>query len=1009
VAAALTGCFDSDREAASTSATTLLIAPSQADAAVEERLSEASAYLTRVTGTEPEVVRLDAWGQVRAQAESSRAPLVLVFDASTYLPQRYDEPRLEALGESGFVLDAFEEGAWRSNDGAFGTAFVLMDGNTALAHQYALYEALRRLGVRFFHPEQEYVPQRAPEDLRTLALRPTAVHREGLDYLPDHAWRSWSFHGSHPLEHLESFSDGDVPIDEARNVNAWIVKNRGNRFRGLGRGVAPDEARERRRQELEALRTQMGFPRGTGITLHNEQQGASAEIDPSRPEPVQQQIESLVTEKLAQVPDARWFGIHFGPTEFTTTPDEQTVQWINWAGAKALELRPDIDVLINVHITGSQPMVNFGDLGCSSGTNPDERSDYYDLAFHTDPRLGVSVHTVMFYPLEGPARVYNQQSFAHKLCLMERASAQGRPVQWFPEGSWWLSFDNSVPVYLPLYMWARHRDFQLTQHLLESRGRGSLRSHRMFNSGHEWGYWQQDYAVGLWAWNVDVPMADVLGEMFDPLCAADQVEGCDARTEAVAVLEELMAHQRELFLEREDWSGRPGGLYTYFAGEDQGDEIAAASGFEFRPVRVPFSTVAGWGEELLDPFEQSDVIALEDAAQQGHAWADRLEALTSQVPDAGLPWLSEVVDGVRINALRAEHTAALYRAAIEHRRAGIAGAQPPFDDALDALDLAASALAEAEAVIRRREAAYRYPAEQVYGGGLSPQTAVPNGTTYGYRVHTKTHLLTYWHSRQEQVGTILAGGDLGDAQSVRFQDAIAAPGTDLKLSWPDLPDLGGTVQVGALDVGPNDASLDLGAEPGFWAVDGELTTSGAPIHVAGAVVRSGVRGETDQGGLRLTEPAAPLAQTALAYVMPAVRWAWLDDPPALALGYDLDGNGSVLHEHVQRAVASPEGEGFSTEPFLLSIPVERSGGSVLHIRVQEAVVDGTFTDGTLGSALQLHGEIRVDDLVTVLIEIGGFDQAGALSTLSEILGFDPESPPATVPLQGQFEIEPPGQ
>ena len=54
--------------------------------------------------------------------------------------------------------------------------------------------------------------------------------------------------------------------------------------------------------------------------------------------------------------------------------------------------------------------------------------DYYDLAFHTDPALGVSVHTVMFYPLEGAARVYAQQSFAHKRCLMQKASGAGRPL-----------------------------------------------------------------------------------------------------------------------------------------------------------------------------------------------------------------------------------------------------------------------------------------------------------------------------------------------------------------------------------------------------------------------------------------------------------------------------------------------------------------------------------------------------------------------------------------------------
>lgn len=176
------------------------------------------------------------------------------------------------------------------------------------------------------------------------------------------------------------------------------------------------------------------------------------------PEPPQQQIEDYVDAQLeAAGPDLAEFGIHFGPTEVTVTPDQQTVDWINWAGRRVLSRRPDLPVSINNHITGSQPTEHFGDLGCPTGTNESGYGDYYDLSFHTDPRLGVRVHTVMFYPLEGPAHVYNQKTFAHKLCLMERASAQGRPLVYFPEGSWWLSFDNPVPVYLPLYMWARLR------------------------------------------------------------------------------------------------------------------------------------------------------------------------------------------------------------------------------------------------------------------------------------------------------------------------------------------------------------------------------------------------------------------------------------------------------------------------------------------------------------------------------------------------------------------------
>ncbi len=559
----------------------LLVMPDDADPLVERLAGSTAETLTTIVGHDVEPLRVpdddyDALADLEALAAEHRAGLVVVLQAERLAADVISAERLDALGDSGFVLQTHDVGQWANTlDDEPGATIVLTAAHERLPTQYAAYELLRRMGVRFFHPEQEYVPTHDRADLRDLARRPTLLHRGSAYYTPDFQWRSWSFHSAHPLEHLEAFSDPEHPIDEAEAVNDWIVKGFGNRFRGAGRGAVSETARLERAATLDAHRELLGFARGTGISLHNLQQGASAEIDEDSEVPVQQQIEALVELKLSQMPDARWFGIHFGPTEFTTTPDAQTVQWIDWAGRAALRLRPDIEVVINNHITGGQPSPNYDDLGCPNGTNDDGRIDYYDLAFHTDPRLGISAHTVMFYPLEGPARVYNQQSFEHKRCLMEQASAAGRPLHWFPEGSWWLSFDNSVPMYLPLYMATRARDIELLRPLLPRSG-GTLIGHRMFNSGHEWGYWQQDYAVALAGFNADITIEEVLGEMFDPLCPASAWrDGCAARNEAIAVLTELMEHQADCFLTREDWSGRPGGLYTYFAGQDQADIIAA--------------------------------------------------------------------------------------------------------------------------------------------------------------------------------------------------------------------------------------------------------------------------------------------------------------------------------------------------------------------------------------------------------------------------------------------------
>lgn len=1006
-----------DPRSATVRSSVLVVLPDDADELGTELAASVADYLGAISDLPVLTMAVaddeyDTLADVQQLAAKHRAGLVVVMQADRLATDEVDPAAVAALGDSGFWLDTRDVGRWtnRLGDDEPGATVVLTAGTQRLPRQYAAYELLRRLGVRFYHPEQEHVPRHATSDLRDLARRPTLLHRGGPAYVPDFAWRSWSFHSAHPLEHLEAFSDPAHPIDEAVRVNEWIAKNFGNRFRGAGRGAVSEQLRQLRVEQLEHVRQRMGFARGTGISLHNLQQGANAEIDPDSDTPVREQIEALVAAKLEAVPDAQWFGIHFGPTEFTTTPDVETVQWIDWAGQAALRLRPEIRVEINNHITGAQPSPNFDDLGCASGTNEQGRSDYYDLAFHTDPRLGVQVHTVMFYPLQGPARVYNQRSFEHKRCLMERASAQGRPLQWFPEGSWWLGFDNSAPMYLPLYLWSRAQDIEHLRPLLASRGGGTLDTHRMFNSGHEWGYWQQDYLVGLMAWNADATLPQVLGELFEPLCEpGDWRDGCDARTEATAVLGEVIDHQRELFLTREDWQGRPGGIYAYFAGEDQGDELAATAGLEFRPVRLSFGEILGWDEQALAHFRATDLAALREAAAAYEGWRARLAALVPSVPQRGQPWLAEVIDGVEIDGLRAAQTAELYEAVVRYREAQLSGDEQPGQAAYPSSLEALRVLARAQQVIARREQGYRYPAAQTHGGGVTPQTAVDNGTTYPYRVHTKTHLLTYWFNRQEQVTALIVGGGLDDGPALELTEALERTGAPLSVQWPALEGLAGRVQIGELSIEPPDQTLALGSAPGYWPVSAELSSaSGSPLSFQGGVVRSDVLATTPAAGMNLLQPDDAATAGVLAGVLPSLRWAWVPEPAALVFAPDGDGDGSVrFDELVYAQVIEGDAAAFRTARVELELPVAlgSGGGEPLSITVAEAELSGSVDANGLVHPVTLDGQLSVDDIVRAAIELAGFDEAGTLALLGGVWGFDPANPPQWVPIVAELAVE----
>lgn len=991
---------------------TLVIAAAEPDPLRERLLETFASYLERITGEAPALSRLRgpiSMPAVSRHAAEARAGVVFVMDAESLLPDRAPSAEIDALPEGSYRILTEETGDFPNSlaEGDTGATVVLLAGKSKLARQYAVYEALRRFGVRYYHPEEEYVPRLPRDQLRQRAATATIIARgSSPDYVPDFAFRGYTFHGAHPLEHLEAFSDGDFPIDEAVHVEDWIVKNRGETFRGAGRGVASEEAHARRAAQLEDLRQLLGMTRGAGITLHNVQQGGRPEIDPSSPIPVREQIETLVEQRLADAPDATQFGIHFGPTEVSTTPDEETVQWINWAGRKSLELRPDIPVIINDHISGGQPVEHFDDLGCPPGTNEAGVCDYYDLAFHTDPRIGVSVHTVMFYPLEGPAPVYNQVTFAHKLCLMQRGAAEGRPLEWFPESSWWLSFDNPIPVYLPLHLETRYRDVQLVAPLLENRG-GTLRRHKEFNSGHEWGYWQQDYGVGIWHWNVDVPFEAVLGELLDPLCDPSAwPNGCAARDEGIAVLSEVIEHQKEFFLERPDYTGQPGGLYVYFAGEDPADELAARAGFVFRPVRVSFATVAAWSDEMVQHFIDTDLAALHEAAAAYAGWVERLHAIESQVPEAGRPWLAETLDGIEINGLRAQHIAALYEVVLAFRSARENEEDDPSGAARPKLDEASAVIDAAEAVIRRREAAYRYPPEQEYGGGLTEETAVPNGTTYPYRVHTKTHLLTYWHNRQARAENLIAGGE-EETNRVVLAPVFAAPRTPLQIDWPASPGLLGSIDLGDGTVIDPSTTEHAYASEGIFSISGTFELEGIPINVSGAVARTEHRAVAPTGSLTLSVPGDPVAVEFIRGIVPAFGFA--TEGTVLAFATDASGTDQFdFAEVVTTTITMTGADAFETAPAdtkMELVGLTGPDGDPRFIRLAGIQFLGTLGAAGFGDPIIIDGKIIISDVVDLLVELIGFDEQGALAFLAGVYDVQVEELPAEAPFRGEISLE----
>ena len=171
--------------------------------AVQWAAKDVASYLTQMGLT----TTLDANGTVACEAGKGR--VVFVGDG---------------LGNAEFKATPSNQ-TWRIREtlcAANGTLVELMGGGL-LGRQYAGYDLLHRIGVRFFHPEQEYVPDSPDWPLTAF----------DVEHTPPFKLRSVSLHLTHPLELGDAFNLGkEEYMPEVKRYIDWVVKNYASDGRG---------------------------------------------------------------------------------------------------------------------------------------------------------------------------------------------------------------------------------------------------------------------------------------------------------------------------------------------------------------------------------------------------------------------------------------------------------------------------------------------------------------------------------------------------------------------------------------------------------------------------------------------------------------------------------------------------------------------------------------------------------------------------------------------------------
>jgi hypothetical protein len=343
------------------------------------------------------------------------------------------------------------------------------------------------------------------------------------------------------------------------------------------------------------------------------------------------------------------------------------------------------------------------------------------------PNSGIMIHTVMCYSATEPkAPVYGNQNQRFML-EAAREESRRRETWYWPESSYWVGFDSSVPLLLFPYLDTRWSD-------VETMARLGVSGHLTFSSGWEWGYWLVDWSIARWAWQLKDNGRE---RPTSPLSRLAELH--DDR-ELQRLLEQALTLQNRYLKERE--------LLRFMSALTPFSELPPPFNKPFQPEPA---FRYGWLLNKATPAEATEALArpisdLEEYAARMGKVVDQLESRirlvrkTGQTGELQYRLLAELERGLRVTALRAGHRALTLRALLA-KRADTGGNTEASGQLLAQALLVRQ---QAQVLVQRQEGMYRYPVEQIARRRTS-LTAYP----FGY-LYPVSHLF-FWEREEEQV------------------------------------------------------------------------------------------------------------------------------------------------------------------------------------------------------------------------------------------------------------------
>lgn len=591
--------------------------------------------------------------------------------------------------------------SWVSNKRS-GTVILRLKTASSEGVAAGLYDLLQeKLGFRFYHPRESFIPS-----LNNWPL----PERFTFAGVPRFEKRGFHLHTQHPTELTEQLSNPLQPnaFEEVKTYLDWLARNGQNTFqffllRGVDRKKWPAHARR-----IVEYAHRRGIRCGVEISLSMIQQQAFQAITLLRPYPSYQK---QVDETLAWLFQVPWDYVSLDVTLGEHLPFLD-------------KLLPDVQIHIEQQVEkryGARLMYATHVIGSNSEMK---------VRRPTLPNSGIMIHTVMCYSAsETKAPVYGNKN---QRSMLEAAidESKRRETWYWPESSYWVGFDSSVPLLLLPYLDVRWSD-------IDTMARLGVSGHLTFSSGWEWGYWLVDWSIARWSWQLRDN-----GKVRSTAPLSRLAELCEDRE-----LQRLMGQALRL-------------QNTYLKDKELLRFMSALTPFSElpHPFDKPFQPEPEFRYDWLlndaSPAEASlaltrPIADLEKYALQMNGVVNPLEKriehlrVTMMIGESQFRLLAELERGLRVTSLRASHRALTLRALLA-KRGEHAGRIDHSRVSELLLKKAQLVRQQTQSLVQHQESIYRYPVDQIARRRIS-MTAYPFGYLY------PASNLFFWKREEEQV------------------------------------------------------------------------------------------------------------------------------------------------------------------------------------------------------------------------------------------------------------------